>query len=80
MKTVYNTKGTCSKHIAVEVEDEIIKEVGFHGGCEGNLKGVASLVKGMRVDEAIQRLDGITCGRKSTSCPDQLVKALKSLT
>ncbi len=74
----YQTKGTCSSAIDVEVKDGIIESVSFTGGCNGNLKGIAALVKGMEVKEAITRLQGITCGFKSTSCPDQLAKALEA--
>ena len=73
----YKTMGTCSSAIDVEVEDGIVKEVKFIGGCNGNTQGVAALVKGMPVDEVISRLEGIKCGFKGTSCPDQLAKALK---
>ena len=74
----YQTKGTCSSAIDVEVKDGVIESVSFTGGCNGNLKGIAALVKGMEVQEAITRLQGITCGFKSTSCPDQLAKALEA--
>ena len=77
MQYEYKTKGTCSSAIDFEVEDGIVKEVKFIGGCSGNTQGVAALVKGMTVDEVISRLEGIKCGFKSTSCPDQLAKALK---
>ena len=73
----YKTSGTCSSAIDFEVEDGIVKEVKFIGGCSGNTQGVAALVKGMTVDEVISRLEGIKCGFKSTSCPDQLAKSLK---
>ena len=78
-KIRYQTRGTCSRAINVEVEDGIIKSVEFEGGCNGNTKGVASLVEGMEVDIAIAKLSGITCGFKGTSCPDQLAKALSQL-
>ena len=74
----YQTKGTCSTAIDVEVTNGVIESVSFTGGCNGNLKGIAALVKGMEVKEAIDRLQGITCGFKSTSCPDQLAKALEA--
>ena len=73
----YKTSGTCSSAIDFEVEDGIVKEVKFIGGCNGNTQGISALVKGMPVDEVISRLEGIKCGFKSTSCPDQLSKALK---
>lgn len=72
----YKTRGTCSSKIIFDVEDGIIKEVRFIGGCSGNTQGIGALVKGMEVDEAISRLQGIKCGMKSTSCPDQLAQAL----
>lgn len=71
--------GVCSQLIRVDVEDNVIKNAEFVGGCSGNTQGVASLVKGMNVDEAISRLEGIKCGFKSTSCPDQLAQALKAV-
>lgn len=73
----YKTKGTCSQKISFEIEDGILKDVQFLGGCNGNLKGIGSLVEGMPVEQVIQRLEGTTCGWKNTSCPDQLAKALK---
>ena len=72
----YKTSGTCSRMIKVEVEDGIITDCAFVGGCAGNTTGVASLVKGMKAEEAIERLKGIRCGFKNTSCPDQLSRAL----
>ena len=72
----YKTSGTCSTMIDLEVDGDIIKTVSFTGGCNGNLKGICSLVRGMKVDDAIERLQGIKCGFKNTSCPDQLAKAL----
>ncbi len=76
----YQTKGTCSTAIDVEVKDGRIESVKFMGGCNGNLQGISALVKGMMVEEAISRLKGIRCGFKNTSCPDQLAKALESMT
>lgn len=72
----YNTKGTCSRKIILEVEDDVIIDCKFVAGCPGNTLGVATLVKGMKVDDAVARLKGIKCGLKSTSCPDQLATAL----
>jgi len=72
----YNTKGTCSRKIILDVEDDVIVDCKFVAGCPGNTMGVATLVKGMKVDDAIARLKGIKCGLKSTSCPDQLATAL----
>lgn len=73
----YSTKGVCSRKIYVTVEDNVVKDVKFEGGCAGNTKGVAALCVGMTVDEVIERLEGIRCNFKPTSCPDQLAKALK---
>ncbi len=77
MKYEYTTKGTCSQKIFFDVEDGKVHNVQFLGGCNGNLKGISSLVEGQNVDDVISRLEGIRCGMKSTSCPDQLAKALK---
>lgn len=79
MKFTYYPKGVCSRQIDLEVENDIIKDVKFMGGCNGNLKGIGALVKGMSVDDAMERLSGIKCGFKETSCPDQLAQALKSI-
>lgn len=73
----YSTRGVCSRQIDIEVEDGKILSVRFHGGCAGNTQGVAALVAGMTVEEAVKRLGGIRCGFKPTSCPDQLACALK---
>ena len=78
MQFTYKTKGTCSQMISFEVEDNKVKNVSFLGGCNGNLKGIAALVEGMDMDEVIARVEGVKCGMKSTSCPDQLAKALKA--
>lgn len=75
----YQTQGTCSTAIDVEVKDGIIESVKFLGGCSGNTQGVSALVQGMSAEEAIRRLKGIKCGFKPTSCPDQLAKALESI-
>lgn len=77
MQFEYKTKGTCSQRILFEIEDGKLKNVQYIGGCNGNLKGISSLVEGMDVDEVISRLEGTTCGMKNTSCPDQLATALK---
>ena len=77
MQTVYKTKGTCSRQILVDVENGIVNSVEFVGGCSGNTQGIASLVKGMKVEDVIARCEGIRCGFKDTSCPDQLAKALR---
>lgn len=79
MKLTYKTQGTCSSHIELEVEEGIIQEVFFWGGCNGNLQGISRLVKGMKVEEAIAKLEGIRCGNRVTSCPDQLCKALREI-
>ena len=73
----YKTHGVCSSMIHVELDGDKIKDVDFVGGCNGNLQGISSLVKGMKVEDAIERLSGIKCGFKATSCPDQLAKALR---
>lgn len=74
---VYKTRGVCSSAIEIAVEDGIVRQVKYYGGCSGNTQGVAALVAGMKVEEAIERLSGIRCGFKSTSCPDQLALALR---
>ena len=74
----YKTKGTCSQRILFDVENGKVKNVQFIGGCNGNLKGIAALVEGMDIDDVIARVEGTTCGMKSTSCPDQLAQALKT--
>lgn len=80
MKVIdYATQGTCSKLIRVAGENGRIAGIEFLGGCHGNLQGIASLVKGMTYDEVIARVEGIKCGMKATSCPDQLAKALRQL-
>ena len=73
----YKTRGVCSRKINFSVEDGKVCKVSFDGGCNGNGKGVAALVEGMDVDEAIRRMEGIKCGMKNTSCPDQLAQALR---
>lgn len=77
MKITYRPKGVCSQLMDIEVEDGKIESVKVTGGCSGNLQGISSLLKGMDVDEAISRMDGIRCGVKATSCPDQIAQALK---
>ena len=74
----FKTKGTCSRAIQFEVEDNVITSCRFIGGCMGNTQGVAALVKGMKVEEAVKRLKGIQCGFRGTSCPDQLACALEA--
>ena len=78
MKSIeFAPRGVCARRIHITLEGEIIKEVSFMGGCAGNTQGVAALVAGMPATEAIARLEGIRCGVKSTSCPDQLAQAMK---
>ena len=79
MQYVYNTSGTCARQIIIDVENNKIENVTFMGGCNGNLIGVGALVKGMTIEQVIEKLQGITCGFKPTSCPDQLAKALKKI-
>lgn len=79
MDYTYQTRGTCSRQIDIRLNGDIIEEVRYHGGCNGNLKGISALIKGMTVDEVIKRFDGIECGLRSTSCPDQLAQALKQI-
>ncbi len=76
----YKTQGTCSQFIDVTVdENDVIQQVVFYGGCHGNLQGICRLVTGQKVDDVISKLDGIRCGSKATSCPDQLCRALEQL-
>ena len=77
MQYDYKTQGTCSQRILFEIEGNKLHNVQFIGGCNGNLKGIASLVEGMDIDDVIARVEGTTCGMKRTSCPDQLAQALK---
>ena len=73
----YKTQSVCSRSIDIDIEEDVVTSVKFNGGCAGNTQGIANLVKGMKVSEVIERLEGIRCGFKPTSCPDQLAKALK---
>lgn len=75
----YKTQGVCSSSIDIELKDGVIDSVQFTGGCNGNLQGISALVKGMTPEDAISRIKGIRCGFKSTSCPDQLARALESM-
>ncbi len=77
MQYEYQTKGTCSRSILFDVENGKVMNVQFIGGCHGNLQGIGKLVEGMDIDDVISRIEGIHCGMKSTSCPDQLAQALK---
>ncbi|CDC11892.1 putative uncharacterized protein [Clostridium sp. CAG:413] len=80
MKYTYRTKGTCSRSITFDIEDGVVRNVQFEGGCNGNLKGIGAIVDGMKVEDVIDKLSGIRCGFKSTSCPDQLAQALMEAT
>ncbi len=75
----YRPRGVCSRAFTIQVEDGVIQDVKVLGGCSGNLQGISALLKGMPVDEAIRRMEGIRCGSKATSCPDQLAQALKTI-
>ncbi|MFD3156092.1 TIGR03905 family TSCPD domain-containing protein [Haloimpatiens sp. FM7330] len=75
----YKTNGVCSRQINFDIVDGKLKNVSFIGGCDGNLKGICSLIDGLEVNDVIKKLEGIKCGSKSTSCPDQLAKALKEI-
>lgn len=79
MKYTYKTQGTCSSHIELEVENNVLKDVSFWEGCNGNLQGISRLVTGMPVAEVITKLEGVRCGSRSTSCPDQLCRALHEM-
>ena len=79
MKTVnYVPRGVCSRQIQFSLDGDVVRDVKFTGGCHGNLQGIAKLVEGMKVDEVIERLEGIDCNGKGTSCPDQFAQALKA--
>lgn len=77
MHITYNTKGICAARVECDIEDGVVKNIEFLGGCDGNHKGLAALAEGMTPEEAAKRLRGITCGRRDTSCPDQLARALE---
>lgn len=79
MQYTFKTKGTCAQMISFDVEDNKLSNVQFYGGCNGNLKGIGSLVEGMYINQVIAKLEGIKCGMKQTSCPDQLAAALKAV-
>ena len=76
---IYKTSGTCSRQMKITYEDDIILDVEIIGGCNGNLQGISSLVKGMRFSDVVSKLEGIKCGFKPTSCPDQLARAIKEI-
>ena len=77
-KFTYYPEGVCSQMIEIELEGDTVKDVVFTGGCNGNLNGISKLIKGMKAQDVIERLEGTTCGFKNTSCPDQLSKALRA--
>ena len=79
MKSTYKTEGVCATHIELDAENGVVKSVAFKKGCDGNAKGIAELVKGMAIGDAVKRLKGIKCGSRKTSCPDQLAIALEGL-
>ncbi|MFV0395626.1 MAG: TIGR03905 family TSCPD domain-containing protein [Coprobacillaceae bacterium] len=79
MEIHYQPKGVCSIELLIRVNDDIVEEVKFVGGCHGNAQGIGALAKGMKIKEVIQRLEGIRCGRRNTSCPNQLSVALKEI-
>ena len=79
MKKLFRIAGVCARAIEIDIEDGIVKSIDFDGGCPGNALGLSSLVSGMHVNDIVDKLEGITCGRKSTSCPDQLAKVLRSI-
>lgn len=75
----FTPRGVCSQKMIIDVEDGVVRELQVFGGCNGNLKGISSLVKGMKIEDVIEHLEGIRCGMKPTSCPDQLARALKEM-
>lgn len=79
VQTLYKTQGTCSQYIEVAVKDGIVSHCHFYGGCDGNTKGLSQLVVGMKPEDIIKKLDGVRCGMKTTSCPDQLCRALEQV-
>ena len=79
MEYYYKTSGTCSQQMIIEIEQDRIKKLTIIGGCAGNTRGISKLVEGMKIDEVIQKLKGIPCGTRGTSCPDQLARALEEI-
>lgn len=78
MKTIqYQPKGVCSRMMEIDIDNGIVMDLRVYGGCNGNLKGISALVKGMKIEDVVARLEGVTCGFKNTSCPDQIAQALK---
>lgn len=75
----YHTQGTCSRIIEIDIDNGVIADIRFIGGCHGNLQGIAAMAKGMTPEDVIARLEGIRCGTKATSCPDQLAQALRAI-
>lgn len=75
----FTPSGVCSRKMLIEVEDGVVKDLKVIGGCNGNLQGISALVKGMKIEDVVAKLDGLRCGGKSTSCPDQLAQALKEI-
>ena len=75
----FTPRGVCSQKMLIDVENGVVRELRVLGGCNGNLQGISALVKGMKIEDVLERLDGIHCGMKSTSCPDQLAQALKEI-
>ena len=75
----FTPSGVCSRKMLIEVEDGVVKDLKVIGGCNGNLQGISALVKGMKIEDVVERLDGLRCGGKNTSCPDQLAQALKEI-
>lgn len=75
----FTPSGVCSRKMLIEVEDGIVRDLKVIGGCNGNLQGISALVKGMKIEDVVERLDGLRCGGKNTSCPDQLAQALKEI-
>ena len=78
MQITYRPKGTCSRLMEIETDGNTVKSLKVLGGCDGNLKGISRLLAGMEIDEAVRRMEGVKCGFKATSCPDQLAQALKA--
>jgi len=78
-ETVFYPSGVCSREFHIVTTDGVIDDISIIGGCNGNLKGIASLLRGMKMEDAIERMSGITCGFKSTSCPDQIARALRQI-
>ena len=78
MEYIYKPKGVCSREFIFDIEDDTVKSLKVVGGCNGNLQGISRLLEGMKIEEVIKRIEGLTCGTKQTSCPDQIADALKA--